>query len=121
MEENITKEENEVSEKSRLVATILVWLLGTWGVHLFYCGKIGRGILRLVIISLAFLSYTIGWGMTSFGDFIEFGSSLEGVVFLCAAGIIFIVIQIISFVQAIKITIGSYKDAKGKLITNWGI
>ncbi len=37
-----------ISPKSRLVAMILCLLFGVFGVHRFYVGKIGTGILMLV-------------------------------------------------------------------------
>jgi len=37
-----------VSDKSRLVAALLCALLGVFGVHRFYVGKIGTGVLMLV-------------------------------------------------------------------------
>lgn len=38
----------DVSPKSRLVALILCVLLGVLGIHRFYVGKIGTGILMLI-------------------------------------------------------------------------
>jgi TM2 domain-containing membrane protein YozV len=38
----------DVSPKSRLVVTLLAWFLGGFGVHRFYLGKIGTGILMLL-------------------------------------------------------------------------
>jgi len=37
----------DISEKSRLATTLLAWFLGALGVHRFYLGKIGTGILML--------------------------------------------------------------------------
>jgi hypothetical protein len=37
-----------ISPKSRLVLTLLAWVLGGLGVDRFYLGKIGTGILKLV-------------------------------------------------------------------------
>lgn len=39
-----------VSPKSRLAAALLCWFLGVLGVHRFYVGKIGTGILMLVTL-----------------------------------------------------------------------
>lgn len=39
-----------ISPKSRLVAVLLCFLFGIFGVHRFYVGKIGTGILMLVTI-----------------------------------------------------------------------
>ena len=41
-----------VSDKSRLVALLLCLFLGNLGIHRFYAGKIGTGILWLI---------TLGW------------------------------------------------------------
>lgn len=38
----------ETSPKSRLAAAILAWFLGVFGIHRFYAGKVGTGILMLV-------------------------------------------------------------------------
>jgi TM2 domain-containing membrane protein YozV len=40
----------EISDKSRLVALLFCILLGFLGVHRFYVGKIGTGILMLVTL-----------------------------------------------------------------------
>ncbi len=42
-----TNNMNEISEKSRLAVTLLSWFLGGLGVHRFYLGKIGTGILMI--------------------------------------------------------------------------
>ena len=52
----------DVSPKSRLVALLLCFFLGSLGIHRFYVGKIGTGILML--ITLGFL------GIWTFIDFI---------------------------------------------------
>lgn len=43
--------ENErISRKSKTVAFILAFFLGAIGVHRFYAGKVGTGILQLVLM-----------------------------------------------------------------------
>jgi len=52
----------EVSEKSRLVTTLLAFFLGELGVHRFHLGKVGTGILMLITAG--------GLGIWSLIDFI---------------------------------------------------
>jgi TM2 domain-containing membrane protein YozV len=39
-----------VSEKSRLAVTLLSFFLGTLGIHRFYLGKVGTGILMIITL-----------------------------------------------------------------------
>lgn len=43
---------SDISPKSRLVALLLCFFLGTLGIHRFYVGKIGTGILMLITLGL---------------------------------------------------------------------
>jgi len=51
-----------MAPKSKIVAAILCFFLGVFGVHRFYVGKIGTGILQLVTVG--------GFGIWAFVDFI---------------------------------------------------
>ena len=48
---------NGVSRKSKVAALLLCIFLGYWGIHRFYVGKIGTGILYLFTCGL----FGIGW------------------------------------------------------------
>lgn len=41
---------NPVSPKSRLAAAILAWFLGFLGIHRFYVGKVGTGVLMILTL-----------------------------------------------------------------------
>lgn len=51
-----------VSDKSRTVAAVLAFFLGTLGIHRFYVGKVGTGILMIVTLG--------GMGIWTLIDFI---------------------------------------------------
>lgn len=53
---------NPISPKSRLAAALLAWFLGIFGIHRFYVGKVGTGILMLVTLG--------GLGIWALIDFI---------------------------------------------------
>lgn len=62
----------DISPRSRLVALLLCFFLGVFGVHRFYVGKVGTGILQLVTIG--------GLGIWALIDFIMIlvGSFTDG-------------------------------------------
>lgn len=49
LQQNKSSNDSKVSPKSRLVATLLALFLGVIGVHRFYVGKIGTGILMIFL------------------------------------------------------------------------
>jgi len=46
----VTASGEPISPKSRAVAAILAWFLGIFGIHRFYVGKNGTGILMIVTL-----------------------------------------------------------------------
>lgn len=61
--------EVEVSKKSRLAALLLCWFLGEFGIHRFYVGKIGTGILWLFTFGLLGIGMIIDLIVIAIGDF----------------------------------------------------
>lgn len=82
-------EQAGISSKSRLIALLLCVFLGCLGIHRFYAGKIGTGILML-LVSGGPLVYGVWWPM----------------------GIWWII-------DVIFIACGSFRDKSGKRIMNW--
>lgn len=54
--------QNDISDKSRLATSLLAWFLGVFGVHRFYLGKIGTGILMFLTLG--------GFGFWALIDFV---------------------------------------------------
>ena len=61
--ENQVVQTEEVSKKSRLVALLLSIFLGNIGIHDFYVGRIGRGIVKAVISVLSLIMYVFAFIM----------------------------------------------------------
>ena len=65
----------QISPKSKMAAGLLGIFLGAFGIHNFYIGKTGRGVVQLVLTVLcctAFISAV--WGL------------IEGIMILCGSG-----------------------------------
>ena len=60
-----------VSDRSRLVAFLLCWFLGYLGIHRFYVGKTGTGILYLFTGGIFGLGILIDWFVILFGGFTD--------------------------------------------------
>lgn len=83
----------EHSPKSKLAAALLCFFLGGLGIHRFYLGKVGTGILLLLL--------TVIGGFTTF--------IFIGYFFLAIA----VIWEIIDF---LKIIFGSMRDGSGKKV-----
>jgi TM2 domain-containing membrane protein YozV len=85
-----------VSVKSRLALTLLAFFLGELGIHRFYAGKIGTGIVMLI---LTIVGYATIWAVLGFIPL--------AVVWVW---------NLIDFIMAVA---GIFKDKEGKAIKNW--
>lgn len=65
----IKGEAMNISPKSRLVTLLFCWLLGVFGVHRFYVGKIGTGILMALTAGGFFVWWLIDIIMILAGAF----------------------------------------------------
>lgn len=125
--ENQVVQTEEVSKKSRLVALLLSIFLGNIGIHDFYVGRIGRGIVKAVISVLSLIMYVFAFIMmisllaTSY-DTARIYSDIEmipiAVLMVCALLMLF-ALGIWVIIDIILCATGNFKDKEGKKITLW--
>lgn len=58
-----------ISEKKRLPALLLCFFLGSFGIHRFYVGKVGTGILWLLTVGLLGIGTLVDFIMIIVGSF----------------------------------------------------
>jgi len=104
----------EVSPKSRLATSLLAWFLGIFGAHRFYTGKIGTGVIMLIL--------GIGAGLCWFGGFLGVldEDRVEPVFGLwLIAGVLYFAVWIWMVIDFIMAVTGNFKDSQGKPIKKW--
>lgn len=67
----MVNDEIQISNKSRSTAIILCFLLGGFGAHYFYVGRIGKGILYLCTAGLFGVGWIIDMIMIAAGNFYD--------------------------------------------------
>ena len=103
------------SSKSRLVTLLLSILIGGLGIDLFYIGKIGAGVLQVVLSAVYIVLYVtatvlaiipvVGWILAIIFYFIAAGVSLLSFVW--------------QVVRIVMVACGKATDKNGALITEW--
>jgi TM2 domain-containing membrane protein YozV len=107
----------DVSPKSRLATTLLAfpWLVvGLFGAHRFYTGKIGTAVIMLVMAMLAAICYFGGL----FAPLVVGGdeSALGPVV---VGGVLYFAVWVWAIIDFIIAVTGNFKDSQGKTIKKW--
>jgi len=64
--------ENGISDKSGLACLLFLLLLGPWGIHRFYVGKVGTGFLFLITLGGLGLWWLIDLILLVAGGFTDF-------------------------------------------------
>jgi len=65
----VKNEPANASPRSRLAALLLCWFFGVFGVHRFYVGKIGTGILQILTLGGLFIWTIVDFIMIIIGSF----------------------------------------------------
>ncbi len=93
--------------KSQIIAAVLAWFLGIYGVHLFYLGYKKKGMNRLLLGIAGFAAFIIGFilGLA--------GIPVLTLLFNIAGGIILLIAWILTLIDFIKILTGELKPANG--------
>jgi hypothetical protein len=110
-----------ISSKSRLATTILALLLGIYGAHQFYVGRVGAGMAMLILGILGTFFFLDNVA----NSILRFFTGLLGPVnlpfpFRYFFIVFFIAIAIWAFVDFLSAVLGRFRDADDKLIQDWG-
>ena len=68
----VNQTNSHISDKEWLVTILLCFFLGIWGIHRFYVGKIGTGILMIFTLGGLGIWYLIDLIMIALGSFRDF-------------------------------------------------
>jgi TM2 domain-containing membrane protein YozV len=93
-----------VSHKSRNVVIVLAFLLGFLGIHRFYLGKIGTGILMLVTLGGAGIWAAIDFFRAIFSNYTDGSGLWVEVEYSKPLAAILIVLFFLSFIANVAVT-----------------
>jgi hypothetical protein len=99
----------QASPKSKMTAAILCFFFGTIGIHLFYVGKIGGGILRIALGAIGYILMIAG----TIAGVASSKVAAGGVAIMVIGYIVLAVVGIWTLIDFIKILIGKFTDSKG--------
>lgn len=103
----------QASPKSKMTAAILCFFLGTIGIHLFYVGKIGGGILRIALGAIGYIMMIAG----TIAGVASSKVAAGGVAIMVIGYIVIAVVGIWTLIDFIKILIGKFTDSHGYWLT----
>ena len=117
-------QDDTISPKSRLVASLFCFLFGGLGVHDFYLGKKVLGLVKIILLVVALIGAGVYVGaFAKVADRVASGGSVPitdgmriGVILM---GIPIIILSIWILVDFITILAGSAKDKQDKKVKNW--
>ncbi len=101
----VQRQSGEQSHKSRTIAALLAFFFGGLGIHRFYVGKCGTGVLQLLLTCCS--------GLGAILSLID----LSALLFVTLLGLG--IGEIWALIDLIVILCGNFTDIDGKRITDW--
>ena len=112
--ESSPKSSGESSPKSRIAAALLCFFFGYFGIHNFYVGKIGSGLLQFGLLVFVFLG--LGMSMGSMLSSILTGYMDSNYLAALAASS---VLSLWVFIDLILILCGAFRDKSKLRVDRW--
>lgn len=103
----------EVSSKSRVVAALLAYFLGVFGVHRFYAGRVLSGV---AMIALSVVAPAVGFGAFVAAMFVGSDIAWWGFVFLFLGYGGLIAVSVWWTIDFVVIVVGKFRDGQGRYV-----